>query len=37
LIEKNSIIGAGSGVINNVFEISTVVGIPAKEIKKGKQ
>ena len=37
LIEKNSTIGAGSVVINNVFENSTVVGIPAKEIKKGKQ
>ena len=37
LIERNSIIGAGSVVVNNVIENSTVVGIPAKAIKKGKQ
>ena len=33
-IETFSTIGAGSVVINNIGKNSTVVGVPAKDIKK---
>ncbi|WP_439504230.1 NeuD/PglB/VioB family sugar acetyltransferase [Sediminibacterium sp.] len=35
-IGKNAIIGAGSVVINDVIDNSSVVGVPAKELRKEK-
>ena len=34
-IEKNAVVGAGATVVKDVKENTTVVGVPAKELKRG--